>query len=176
MNKSLLALAAALLLVGAGCASAPAVTDEPADVITEETSTEEAGATETPAPEAEDVAVAPIEIDDTWQTYTSRAGDWQFQWPTKGRYAPQWEASFAPETEDGCYGDGERTRLQVGDAEFCRASSRDGALAIDRYVTERGGQKILLTFIKEAKSFSEADWKGYSSFLDQVVGTFKVVK
>jgi hypothetical protein len=117
---------------------------------------------------------AAVTVDDTWQTYTSRDGSWRFQWPTKGSFAPKWEADFAAEVKDGCYGEGEQRRLKLGDADFCHTSGREGNQATDYYVVKLGDRHVRLTFTKDGTE--KFDWTGYTAYLDQVVGTFKNLK
>lgn len=96
MKKLLLPLFA-LVLVGAGCSLGSETKTEtempPVPVVKTETKTETKTEvkTETSPSSGETQTLTPATTDDTWKTYTNAALGFSFMWPTKGRYAPEWE-------------------------------------------------------------------------------------
>ncbi len=181
-NANLLAvLAMALILTGAGCSSTQTSetenTEENATTPTEETTASVTGeATEGTSNQL----VTSVTIDDTWQAYTNKSLGFRFNWPTKGRYAPNWDVSFLKSDDaniaDGCYGNDNTRRVSVGEVSFCRtgAVTDEDKLATDRYVTKHGETYVVMTFNKEKTTAEGFDWNEYHAFLDQIVSTFKL--
>ena len=178
--KKLISLCVAFALFGAGCfgSSTPTPTPSP----------------ETPAPSssvsspstsvnvnASVSSTALTPVDDTWKTYTSRAGDFSFQWPTKGRYAPTWGTSFSDTdcvaTENGV---DVGSTLTVGSQTFCHQSSISATgetpALLDVYTTKFGSKYIVISFEKKGYSSNTFDNAAYHATLDQIVGTFKMLK
>lgn len=135
-------------------------------------------------------------IDETWKTYTSRAGDFIFQWPTRGRYAPTWKAFF---NDKDCAAEASTATFTANGVTFCHASLNEGAAGsayfTDEYRTKHGSSRIVLSFTKRVYSadalgcsfvtstrystsatgciaFNETDYK---TLLDQIVSTFKYI-
>lgn len=162
-----------LALFGAGCLSPEAEpTPAPAPVPTPEQPTPSAPAPSAPtssdsAP-AEPTPSAPSgyelpEIDATWQTYTNKALGFSFRYPTKSRYAPEWEMKIAREgdasMQDGCYVDeqtdsGTEKRVMINGREFCRTHAVDPAAGSRyytyHYATKFGSSYAILSFTKRA--------------------------
>lgn len=100
-------------------------------------------------------------IDGTWQTYTNAANKFSFQYPTKGRYAPEWNVTILSQgdarLEDGCKKAEANLRstpgpFVVGDSSFCVVREVDAG-AGQRYFTDaftapRGDKFIQITFSK----------------------------
>lgn len=111
-------------------------------------------------------------VDETWRTYTSKAGDFSFQWPTRGRYAPTWNVTFS---DTGC-SEGAKTLNVFGTVGFCHDATTDGAAGTihytDVYKTQHGKSYIQITFTKAGSSMSGFDEATYKALLDQIVGTF----
>ncbi len=138
-------------------------------------------------------------IDATWETYTDKAQTFEFNWPTRGRYAPTWEVKFA---DKDCAGEEEGSRqskntFEVNGVLFCHVSMQEGAAGsfylTDVYTTKRDNHYVTITFNKKLAS---ADAMGcdfvnqypystsgqtcipfdqaiYMSHLDQIISTFK---
>lgn len=112
-------------------------------------------------------------IDDTWKTYTNKSGEFSFQWPTKGRYAPKWDSSFAD--TDPCT-EGE-TKVLNGNT-FCHQMSAfrsDNLILTHIYTIPFGKKFIVMSFSKEAAQagFDEAT---FDAHLDQIMSTFSFTK
>jgi len=202
--KKLISLCVAFALFGAGCfgSSPPAPASNPSSAPSASASSSSVPS----SPESTTVTatVSSTEltpIDATWKTYTSKAGDFSFQWPTNGRYAPTWGTSFSDTdcvaTENG---NDTKTTLAVGTQTFCHTSSMGGAAGTayyrDIYTTKYGSQYVAISFEKKGYSAGAlncafANEHGYSTSptscvafdeavyqatLDQIVGTFKMLK
>lgn len=179
VSKKLITLAAALLLVGAGCSSnAPANTDgtaeKTADVAKEAPTTEKDEA-KTPS--------TTVAIDDTWQPYVNKALNFEFKTPTKGRNAPRWEVTFVAEAEakikDGCMviDGGTAKKTTVGGTEFCHSMSAVGTTATDHYATKNGSRYVVITFTKVPPTgVTDFSWDEYRDHLDQIMSTFTYAK
>ncbi len=163
---------AMMMLIGAGCTGLSNTrTPVPAPSASIGTS-----ASETRAASASN-AELPM-IDDTWRTHTSRAGDFSFRWPTKGRYAPTWEVSN--EVTDPCVGGGSFS-TQDGTV-LCHVSGivnpqtggdvpHTGTAAfVDTYSMPYNGKFLVVTFKKDGAY--EIDEQTYHAHLDQIMGTF----
>ncbi|MCC7357683.1 hypothetical protein IT408_04245 [Candidatus Uhrbacteria bacterium] len=112
-------------------------------------------------------------IDDTWKTYTNKSGDFSFQWPTKGRYAPKWDSSFAD--TDPCT-EGETKVLNSNT--FCHQTSilrSDNVILTHMYTIPFGKKFIVMSFSKETSQagFDEAT---FDAHLDQIMSTFAFKK
>jgi hypothetical protein len=170
--KMLLPLAV-IMLIGVGCTESSqtqtlAPVPPPAPLTT---STSEAN-----NPPAADATLPAI--DDTWRTHTSRAGDFSFQWPTKGRYAPTWEVAI--EATDPCMGNGSFSTKDG--ITFCHSSGivnpvtggdypHTGTTSFsDTYSTPYNGKFLVITFKKDGAY--DIDETTYQAHLDQIMGTF----
>src|SRR3989344_4119268 len=102
-----------------------------------------------------------VTLDETWQTYSNAALNFEFKWPTRGRYAPNWEVRIIsegdPRMKDGCLPEGAvetRTpvRVSAGGVEFCHSSYNEGAAGTrvftDHYATKNGGRYVTISFTK----------------------------
>jgi hypothetical protein len=112
-------------------------------------------------------------IDDTWKTYTNKSSEFSFQWPTKGRYAPTWDASYA-ETDPCTEGE---TKILNGNT-FCHQMSAfrsDDLILTHIYTIPFGKKFIVITFTKKAAQagFDEAT---FDAHLDQIMSTFAFKK
>jgi hypothetical protein len=166
-------LAAALVSLGAGCLPGGDTADNrlpespqrevsPVPDKTPSIPREEPDAMENDLDDAEPAAeLSPI--DDTWNTYENEATGFTFLWPTRGRYAPEWEVSFIADddsrTSEGCLFDDNRhnrTRdilnIAVDGIELCHTRFVEGAAGsiyyIDYYLGELKGTNVLFTFTK----------------------------
>jgi|GEM_PF-5756803 len=160
----LLPLAAVVVLVGAGCASAPPAT--PADTTPPDSSqtqeqpgsvTNGAGGTGT------DGTLPTAETDDTWTTYENAGLGFSFLTPTRGLYVPRWEMQ-AYRLDDPAVADcvavegapsGAVRRVETADGqEFCHVSASEGAAGsvyfTDAYRTDIGQTAVVLRFTKRA--------------------------
>lgn len=173
-------------LLGAGCLgqeSVPAPSDsKPADTVKTDTKpsdtkpadTKPADSTGTPTdtttkPSADtsmspDREVAEKElpvIDGSWKTYNNSAYKFSFQYPTRGRYAPEWNVSVLnPGDErltDGCVKPEAEPRsipgpFVVGDTSFCVVREVDAGAGqrvfTDSFTAPRGEKIIRITFSK----------------------------
>jgi len=175
--KILAALAAVLLLVGAGCAKTEVTSNTNETLVIPDSSSnnESESGSESEAeaetkPEANAVSAA-----DGWQTYTNAALGFSFNWPSKGRYAPTWEVKFAKEgdasVKDGCFVATGATNSKSG--EFCHASVAPAAgEAKDYFTTTINGQHVTLAFTKK-ESGKDFSWSDYQEELEQIVSSFK---
>lgn len=112
-------------------------------------------------------------IDDTWKTYTNKSGEFSFQWPTKGRYAPTWDSSYAD--TDPCT-KGETKVLNSNT--FCHQMSAfrsDDLILTHIYTIPFGKRFIVISFTKKAAQagFDEAT---FDAHLDQIMSTFAFKK
>jgi hypothetical protein len=178
--KMLLSFTAALLIVGAGCDAVPTDTNTNAGslVLPSQSDASNVNASDS-TPAATDT-----KMDDTWKTYANAALGYSFKWPSVGRYAPKWDASFAKEGDarikDGCLvaAEGKTDTFSVGDNAFCHTSteSKDGASTTDYYVTKKADQYVVLTFTKTKDALKDFSWSEYHSLLAQIVGTYSTSK
>jgi hypothetical protein len=196
-----------LLVAGFGCGRAPAV-DEPSGTPdaarVEIVPPAEVRPQETIVPAAEGAMTleTTVQLDDTWKTYTNAALGFSFRWPSKGRYAPDWEVRFFGENsdkmQDGCFDEGAVERnpsaqVTVGGVGFCHSSFEEGAAGsrylVDHYATKKGSQYVVISFTKRTTSAAalgctgfelsaspaacvEFDEKAYLELLNQIVSTF----
>jgi hypothetical protein len=114
--------------------------------------------------------------DETWKKYANPALNFHFFWPTKGRYAPEWEVKFVKPTDaalkDGCYtGDfndrSSARTVRVSNTEFCHTHFSDGAAGsnylTDYFTTKMGNQYVLIQFSKHLYSAGALDCKDFLS-------------
>lgn len=204
-TKFLLGLLGVFALFGAGCSVSRPASETLPSATTTELSLPSAISTEpepsVSTPESPSSTQTTVTIDDTWKTYQNKALGFEFKWPTKGKYAPEWEVKFLKETEvqDGCYpGDAEsveKKQITVNGVEFCVTSEMGAAAGSryfsDYYVTKKDKTFILLQFKKRVVSggplgcsfelsasssacipFLEAE---YRATLDAMISTFRYV-
>ncbi len=144
----------------------------------------------------------PTAIDSTWQTFTSRAGSYTFQFPTKGRYSPTWGTSQVNQDcalPEGFTQADHTSTITVGDVSFCHTSVVEGAAGssynTDTYTTKNESKFLALTFTKHVYSAGALNCKfpaginystsptscvafdpaAYQATLDQIVGTFTLI-
>ncbi len=176
----LLSLTAALLIVGAGCNNVPADTSTNTGAIALPGDSSAANVNSS----ADASTPATAKIDGTWKTYTNASLGYGFKWPTTGRYAPMWSASFAKDgnssIKDGCYvtADGKSETISVEGSSFCHTSdtAKDDSSATDYYVTKKGGQYVVLTFTKNKDAAKNFSWNDYRATLAQIVSTYAITK
>ena len=189
-KNTFMLIAACLVIFGAGCVQNEPVerqvsetqeegvtpTEEKPEVVPVVEKEEEAMEAEESAMQDDenvdaDVMAALPEIDKTWQTYTNKSLGFSFQWPTRGRYAPEWTVTFIQKDDqalkDGCYGEGQfaerkaRTKQTIDGVEFCRVYLRyQGAGQVyftDYLLGKIDGPNILITFTKHLSNGSLID-------------------
>jgi hypothetical protein len=191
MNTNLTKFVAAssiLALLGAGCMGSepapttgtpdtktPPVATQPTDTKPTDTGTKPADTT-TSTPSTPTTPTTPTTgtdpdrsvdekelpvIDGTWQTYTNAANKFSFQYPTKGRYAPEWNVTILSQgdarLEDGCKKAEANLRatpgpIVVGDTSFCIVREVDAGAGqryySDSFTAPRGDKFIQITFSK----------------------------
>lgn len=121
-----------------------------------------------------------VQLDDSWKSYVNQALSFEFKWPTKGRYAPQWAVTFVSEGDarikDGCIVEGEESkRVKVGEAEFCHSWTDGASGPKDWYATKHDSRYAVISFTKleRAEGFSLDE---YRANLDQIISTYKSTK
>ncbi len=95
--------------------------------------------------------------------YANKALGFTFRYPTKGRYAPEWEMSIVREDDarmkEGCFFDeqtdpGTEKRMTINGREFCRTHAVDPAAGSRyytyHYATKFGSSYAILSFTKRA--------------------------
>ena len=169
------AATSAIALLGAGCAApVPAPIDEakPVPSVSEPVKTPETSIVPTETPAEPATSSAPAEsskdrtselpvIDATWKTYTNSALKFSFQWPTRGRYAPEWDVSVYRPEDARLVGNCSKPEaaerlpngsLTVGDAVFCVVHEVDAGAGqrvfIDTYTAPRAEYIIKVRFMK----------------------------
>lgn len=176
MNK-LTPILFAVVLLGASCAPAEKVTNnipstpKPAPVAgkLEDVKMPDEKKTEVTAPKSEGVReLTPAVTDETWKQYTSKAFGFTFMWPTKGRYAPEWEVKLYESNNknigsDGCHivpPPDVRTatvNVRVNEQAFCHTNGSivnepdvddDARIKIDFYTTSFGSKFVTIQFTK----------------------------
>jgi len=179
IRKTVVPAIAALLLIGVGCAP---TTSPSADSPAQETD-----APATSKPDSEAGADASLEttvpLDDTWKTYVNKALSFEFNWPTKGRYAPRWEVTFVSEGDarikDGCIVEGSAgTRhVTVGASTFCHSWKDDGSGPTDWYAVKHDSRYAVIRFTKSPTVPDEGfSLEEYRAHLDQIISTYKSTK
>ena len=166
--SKLIAIGSLLALLGAGCTgSEPAVETKPIAPPTTKVDTKPADTTPTPTPDTAmipdrevDTKELPV-IDGTWKTYSNTSFKFSFQYPTRGRYAPEWNVSIMRADDARLEGNCLKpeatvrtinTSLVVGDSTFCIVRTVDAG-AGQRYYTDAftaplGDRIVLITFNK----------------------------
>lgn len=100
-------------------------------------------------------------IDGTWKTYTNASLNFSFQYPTRGRYAPEWNVSIMraddARLENNCVKPEATARtsngsLVVGDSTFCIVRTVDAGAGqryyADAFSAPRSDRVIVITFNK----------------------------
>ncbi|MFH0928717.1 MAG: hypothetical protein V1821_04575 [bacterium] len=170
--KKLFATLAVLALFGAGCGvpqstTTPEQPKAPVEQPAAKPPTAAVPSTPTvPATSGEVRTLTPAMIDSTWRTYTSKALGFSMDWPTKGRYAPEWEVKIYStqdqQIKDGCYviidestgGVNSFQRVSAGGQNLCHSSLRTGdyklAVLVDAYATTVQNKVAVIHFTKSA--------------------------
>jgi hypothetical protein len=183
-SSSLRAVSAVLmtvLFIGAGCnPMAPSAPTTP-------TPTPNTPSTPTPAqPSADAAALTPqTKPDDTWLTYTNNELKFAFDYPTKGRYAPEWESTIlAADTSDirnGCFTPtgGERHYFTLNNVSICQTAAgfvKAGTqkLSRDHFVIKKDNHYIVIAFAKsypaDQATFDENE---YQKQLQTIISTYR---
>jgi len=193
----------AVVLFGAGCGAAPKTESVPSapEPVAANTPAETTPTTPATTPNEELVvagetrALTAADVTDTWETYTSKSLGFSFDWPTKGRYAPEWEVkhyqSDSSDISNGCvkgrsFDLSQISRASVGTTVFCVNRQVVGVDAhcsafSDTYATPFGKTIIAIEFDREIcieqvpapMTLAEYE-KNYWTTLDSIVGTFKL--
>lgn len=100
-------------------------------------------------------------IDGTWKTYSNASLKFSFQYPTRGRYAPEWNVSVMhaddARLEGNCLKPEAQARtingsLVVGDSTFCIVRTVDAGAGqryyADAFTAPLGDRIVLITFNK----------------------------
>lgn len=170
-------LTASLLLVGGGCATRDdAKEGVPSNEVLTVEGDKELGSSKNDAARPLTAATT----DETWKTYTNDALGFQFMWPTKGRYAPQWEVTFAKEGSEAIEGgcrvmEGATTEMvSAGGTTFCHSGAQNGDTRNDSYTTKMGSTYATIHFTKAKPATGAANfsWEEHRTSLDGIVGTF----
>jgi len=193
-STSLLALGGSLgllVLLGLGCQSNQPTSEPTPAVQPSASTTVETPSSTSPVAINASTTVALPAIDNTWKTYENKALGFSFQWPTKGKYAPQWNEETVKTDDsrlkDGCLivqpllMHGEPAHVTLNGTEFCHTITIEGTAGTahrsDDYLTKNGGQYILITFTKAyVDDASKFDTAAYGAHLDQIVSTFAYQK
>lgn len=109
---------------------------------------------------AVDKSELPI-IDGTWKTYTNAQHKFSFQYPTRGRYAPEWSVEVLdpqdPKLENGCVKPeaderAGQTKFMVEETAFCVTREMDAGagqrLLTDSFTTPRVDKIVRISFTK----------------------------
>lgn len=166
-------------LLGAGCAGSTSTTPsantatkqtviidnkpvgtKPTDVATTPTTPTTAPDTTMSSDRVVDPKELPV-IDSSWKTYSNSAVSVSFQYPTKGRYAPEYQVELLQPLDarlsGGCMNPQSERRtpdgtLIVGDSTFCVVREGDAGAGqrfyTDSYTVPRGERIVLITFTK----------------------------
>lgn len=186
MNTNLtkfIAVSSILALVGAGCMGseptpaspntntppAPTGSVKPADTKPADTDTAPKPTDMAPVPTPDTVMSPDRDVDEkelpvidgTWKTYTNAAYKFSFQYPTKGRYAPEWNVSILSQGDarlmDGCKKpEGELRTTSgpfiVGGTSFCVVREVDAGagqrLYTDSFTAPLGDKFVQISFSK----------------------------
>lgn len=188
MNKYLkmLFVLSAVALLGQGCFGAtetpPPANKAPVPTPSQPTTTPPTPTPSTPTttPSTPPTPTAPTSTsgyqiplkDDTWKTYTNNSLQFAFDWPTKGRYAPEWEVKFygasdSTNINNGCFVGGEamdptkRTSLTVGEQVFCRTEGIGVATGSQYhsqyYTTQIKNTYVVVSFVKRSTTGNNYD-------------------
>lgn len=148
----------------------PPVTDtgtKPADTKPADTGTKPADTGTTPTPSTGtdpdrqvDAKELPV-IDGTWKTYSNSTYKFSFQYPTRGRYAPEWNVSVLRSDDERLDGNclkqdveprSSNGSLTVGDNKFCIVRGVDAGAGqryySDVFTVPLGDRIIMVTFTK----------------------------
>lgn len=151
MNARFLAVSAlALAFLGAGCT--PAASPAPDAIL--------------PTPDIQEPGgrlMSAAQTDETWKTFENTRVGFSFQYPTKGKYAPEWEVKVfdqnAREVQDYYYVDGAslddvRNARTTDGRHFCTVHASEGAAGsayfTDAYATAVGKSVVVILFTKKA--------------------------
>lgn len=161
MHARFLAISAlTLTFLGAGCTQTPISSDPNNGSPTEPTA-------------QDDRVLTAAQTDETWKTYTNARLGFSFQYPTKGKYAPQWEVKVFPESATevwrGCYAaegmpnDHFKRGVTKDGREFCLSHGTEGAAGSayfnDTYSTQIGKSIAVIVFSKKALMADVGDCK-----------------
>lgn len=123
-----------------------------------------------------------------WQTYQNKTLKYQFQYPLRGSFAPEFTVKTLALTSEEIQNDcakpsglpnATEERLTVNGASFCRTSSVEGAAGSaysqEQWVTKKDNWYSVITFTKKyqndpAKPFNTA---GYRQQLEAIMSTFQ---
>jgi hypothetical protein len=156
--SSTLALFAALILLGAGC-----TVQNPFSTDTETATTTPSTTTPTSTTADPGVITASSTLDTTgWQTYQNKTLKFEFQYPLRGKFAPQFEVKLFPLTyadiQNDCYGmratqGSAPDMIQVNGTTFCRINVLEGAAGStinqDYWTTKNDKWYAVITFSKK---------------------------
>jgi hypothetical protein len=158
--------AAALVVLGAGCGTAP--TERP-PLPPESTASSTAPSADAVSSTGSVKPVAPASaLPEGWRKQVNAAAGYSFAWPPTGKYAPTWDVlqvkDGSASMKDGCYAPSElgterkpSQRITVGDAAFCQTSFGDAG-AGQYYTTDFFAVKngSLYTVLKMQKHLTNA--------------------
>ncbi len=142
--------ALALAFLGAGCT--PAASPAPTNHVPVTDAGSQDGRT-----------LTAVQTDETWKTFENTRVGFSFQYPTKGKYAPEWEVKVfdqnAREVQDCYYVDGAslddvRNARTTDGRHFCTVHASEGAAEsayfTDAYATAVGKSVVVILFTKKA--------------------------
>ncbi|MDO8618091.1 MAG: hypothetical protein Q7N87_04375 [Candidatus Uhrbacteria bacterium] len=168
--KKCVSLFGLLVLFGAGCASSTSETAPSPAVPASSNAT-------SPTPVA--ATSSTFIVNETWGTYTNKALSFQFRYPTKEVYSPQWQVKFYKENDplikDGCF---RNWGIEDGPpservAEFCHSIFGDGVpgslYIMNYYTTKKGTTHIVISFTKHVFSASALDCKFSDEFSHSLI-------
>lgn len=162
--------------------------DQTATVVTPESPTSGNAVAETPStttttPSQSASSTAIFTVDDTWQTYSNKALSFEFRWPTKGRYAPEWSVEFRkqddPTMKDGCVTDSKTLNSESKFQDFCHTTSvmeTDAVERTDYFAAKKGNQYIVVSFFKKlypGEKYKANSATDYEAMLQTIMSTFK---
>lgn len=134
--------------------------------------------------------ISPPAIDATWRTFRSPDGEFEFMWPTQGKYAPQWKHTYVRKsdktlTATGCYLPDVGWSIQtftVNNLNFCQTSkslmSNNKTFLTDHFtVSKDQNQFVVLNFTKDFVSTAgNFNVREYDQFIKQIAYTFHFSK
>ncbi len=180
--KKITLIIAAIILVGVGCKAGKSPVIAPIADINESAPITNATPTDvTDSLIDTRIIDAKPEIDETWETYVNKSYGFTFNWPTRGRYAPQWSVTFIKNDDERLDGDcikatSDPTKLIVSETEFCHTSTtaENNASASDYFITKIADHYTLLTFTKDNSQTPEGfSWEDYRLHLDNIISTYQ---
>ncbi len=174
--------------------TATVVTPAPQPAASDSTTTTAAATTVSTTPTAS-ASTMKFEVDETWQTYANKALSFEFQWPTRGTYAPHWSVDFFKPSDtslkDGCVNNGSDEQHPYY-KEFCHTTSyieNGGNYRADYFTIKNGNQYVVIRFQKDlftmsdncktkglttsANSCKEFNPEDYQTLLETIMSTFK---